>query len=177
MRYRFAVALLLSIIAALVVAPATLGQNQPFSLTIAPPSKPIKSGAKVYLLVTVTNTTDHTTGLIRSSGSLPDEGFRYHIDVRDSGGHERPQSARLRGLKGKMTMSQSSNLARWLKPGESFVDRIAVTRFYDVTLPGEYSVSVARHFDRNNIAIKGIPPEAIGSGIVKSNTVTITIIK
>lgn len=177
---RIAECALICLFVAVVVAPEALGapaRNQLFSLTIAPPSEPIKSGAKVHLLVTVTNTSGQTIGFIRSPGPLPDEGFRYQIEVRDSDAHEPSQSARLRGLKGKTSMSQSSNLARWLKPGESFVDRIAVTRFYDMTMPGEYAVSVARHFDRNNIAVKGSPPEAIGSGTIKSNTVTITIIK
>jgi hypothetical protein len=173
-------ALIFLFAALVVVAPAALGapaRNQLFSLTIAAPSEPIKSGTKIHLLVTVTNTSGHTIGFIRSPGLLPDEGFRYQIKVGGSDGHEPSQSTRLQGLKGKTAISQSSNLARWLRPGESFVDRITLTRFYDMTPPGEYTVSVARHFDRNNMALKGSSPEAIGSGIVKSNAVTITIVR
>jgi hypothetical protein len=98
--------------------------RQLFSLTIAAPVDPLKSGAELRLLVKVTNTSDRTIGFIRSPGLLPDEGFRYEIEVRNAQGELAPPSAYVQDLKNKTTTTFESRVARWLKPGESFVDGI-----------------------------------------------------
>jgi hypothetical protein len=120
------------------------------------------------LLVTVTNTSDRTIGFIRSPGQPPEEGFRYKIEARNESGLSAPPSAYLRDLKEKTTVSFSSNLAQWLKPSESFVDEIQVTKFYDLSQPGKYTISVVRD----------IPPaQTLGKGTVRSNTITVTVTK
>jgi hypothetical protein len=144
------------------------GAKQLFSLSIAAPSEPVKSGVELRLSVTVTNTSDRTIGFIRSPGLLPEEGYRYEIEVRDAGGHPAPSSAHMRDLKNKTTATFESNVARWLKPGESFVDEIDVTKFYDLSQPGKYTISVARP----------IPPaQNLGEGKVKSNSITVTVVQ
>lgn len=149
-----------------VATPSVSADKQLFSLTVAAPSEPIKSGAELRLLVTVTNTSDRSIGFIRSPGVPPDEGFRYEIEVRNAQGRSAPPSAYLRDLKNKPTASFESRQARWLKPGESFVDEIEVTKFYDLSQPGKYTVAVARD----------IPPgQNLGEGKVKSNPVTVTV--
>ena len=98
----------------------------------------------------------------------PEEGLRYEIEVRNDKGLSAPPSAYLRDLRNKTNVSFSSNLAQWLKPGESFVDEILVTKFYDLSQPGKYTISVTRD----------IPPaQNLGKGTVRSNTITVTVTK
>lgn len=139
-----------------------------FSLTMAPPSAPLKSGAELRLLVTVTNTSDRTIGFIRSLGQIPDEWFRYKIRVHNEAGQSAPVSAYVRELKNKQTLDFQSSYARWLKPGESFVDNVEITKCYDLSLPGTYTISVAREFP---------PAQNLGTGYIKSNTITVTVTK
>lgn len=137
-----------------------------FSLTIAAPSEPLKSGSELRLHVTLRNTSEARIGFIRSPGLIPEEGFRYEIEVRDANGHAAPPSEHVRELSGKRTVEWSSNLARWLNPGESFVDEVCITEFYDLSRPGKYTVSVAREFP---------PAQGLGKGSVKSNVVTVVV--
>ena len=139
-----------------------------FSLTIAaPPKEPLRKGDELRLLITVTNTSDQSIGFVRSPGPLPEEGFRYKIEVRDARGHAAPPSDYVRGLKGKTTANESiSNIGRTLGPGETFIDQVTVTRYYDLSRPGRYSISLARPIE---------PWQRLGKGSVRSNVVTVTV--
>ncbi len=140
--------------------------KQLFSLTIAAPKKPVKEGEELQLLVTVKNTSDRTIGFIRSPGLVPEEGFRYQIDARDQQGQPAPPSAYALELKNRRMGTFESRYAHWLKPGESFVDQVTVTKFYDLNQPGKYTISVARE----------IPPrQSLDKGSVRSNAVTVTV--
>jgi hypothetical protein len=143
-------------------------KQQLFSLAIAPSTVTLKSGAELRLRVTVTNTSDRRIGFIRSPAALPEEGLRYNIDVRDPQGQSAPPSASARQLSKNTTVILGSNVARWLNPGESFVDEIDITKLYDLSQPGKYSIAVARE----------IPPaQNLGKGIVKSNSITVRVVK
>ena len=97
----------------------------------------------------------------------PEEGSRYKIVVLDQRGRAAPPSAHVRGLNGKRTVTESiHNLARTLQPGESFVDQVTVTQFYDLGRPGKYTIWVARPIE---------PWQKIGEGEVKSDTVSIVV--
>ncbi len=140
--------------------------KQLFSLAIDAPTEPLKSGAELRLLVTVKNTSDRTIGFIRSPGLVPEEGFRYQIDARDQQGQPAPPSAYALELKNRRMGTFESRYAHWLKPGESFVDQVTVTKFYDLNQPGKYTISVARE----------IPPrQNLDKGSVRSNAVTVTV--
>ena len=150
-----------------VATPVVCGPKPPFSLSIAAPKEPTKAGAELYLRITLTNTSDRYIVFARSPGPIPEEAFRYEIDVRDAQGHSAPPSAYVRELEGKPTMTSSSNLSYTLKPSDSFIDQVTVTRFYDLSQPGTYTISVARP----------IPPrQNLGEGKVKSNSVTVTVV-
>jgi hypothetical protein len=141
-------------------------QDHLFSLTIAAPDEPLKSGGQLVLRVTVTNTWDRTLAFIRSPGPAPEEGFRYQVEVRNAKGQPPPPSAQARALKNKTTATFESRYAYSLKPGESFVDQIDVTKLYDMTEPGTYTISVVRE----------VPPaQNLGKGRVKSNSVVVTV--
>jgi len=149
-----------------VATPSMCGPRQSFSLTIATPKEPLKAGAELRLLVTLTNTSARSIVFGRSPGPIPEEGFRYEIDVRDALGRPAPPSVYVRELTGKITDNWSSNLSRTLEPGESFVDEVTVTRFYDLSQPGKYTISVARPIE---------PWQNLGKGSVKSNAVTVAV--
>jgi hypothetical protein len=142
--------------------------KQLFSLSIAAPSEPLKAGADLRLRVTITNTSDREIGFIRSPGQIPEEGFRYEVEVHDAQGQSAPPSAYVQDLKKSPTITEEvSRYAAWLKPGESFVDDLEITKFYDLHRPGKYTISVSRE----------IPPrQNLGEGKVRSNSITVTVV-
>ena len=147
---------------------AAPGPKQFFSLTVAAPKEPIKAGTELRLLVTVTNTSDRDISFITSPGLIPEDGARYEIDVRDIQGSPAPPSAYLRTKDNRIPTEYGSNIARTLGPGESFVDKVTVTRFYDLSQPGKYTIWVA---------LPTPPRQNLGEGKVKSNSITVTVIQ
>jgi hypothetical protein len=67
----------------------------------------------------------------------------------------------------RVSMYHGGFTSRTLKPGESFIDEVTVTQFYDLSQPGEYTISLARPFP---------PRQNLGEGRVKSNTITLTVL-
>lgn len=142
--------------------------GQVFSLTIEPPTGPLKVGAEVRLQVTVKNIWNRAIDFITSPGQIPDDGLMYDIDVRDEQGRAAPRSAAVRNRDPHVPVNLGSRFSRSLQPGESFVDEVVVTRFFDLSKPGKYSISVRR----------GMPPrQSLGSATVKSNAITISVVK
>ena len=142
--------------------------KQLFSLTIAAPKEPIRAGAELHLFVTVTNTSKRTISFITSPGPIPEDGLLYEISARDVHGRSAPPSAYLRNRDKRIPINYGSRLARTLAPGESFVDQVTVTTFYDLSQPGKYTVSVARE----------IPPrQNLGKGSIRSNVITLTVVQ
>ena len=162
-------------IAALIALPVYAvpgAKRPPFSVTLNAPDKPLKSGAELHLQVTIKNTSDHDITFLTSAG---DDGFRYKIRVLDAHAHPAPPSALVIAMRSdkKLVEFGWSNFGRKLKPGESLVDEIDVTKLYDLSQPGIYTISVTRH----------IPPDAVpqgqklGKGFVRSNTIAVTVVK
>lgn len=149
-------------------------QKQPFSVTVATPKQPFKAGKPVVLHVTVTNTSDRTMGFSQSPGIPPtEEGWRYKIEVRDAQGHTPSPSAFMRSLQRKsggrpIVFSSSSNVQVSLKPGQSLAELVTVTRSYDLDRPGRYTVWLLLPIE---------PWQGPGKGLVKSNEVTVTVVK
>src|SRR5437660_6684758 len=147
---------------------AVPGPKQFFSLTIAAPKEPIKAGTELRLLVTVTNTSDRDISFITSPGRIPEDGDRYEIDVRDAQGSPAPPSVYLRTKDKRIPIDYGgSRFARTLRPGESFVDQVTVTGFYDLSQPGNYTISVALPMP---------PLQNLGEGKVKSTSLTVPVI-
>jgi len=140
--------------------------KEAFSLTIAAPKEPLRAGAELRLQITVTNTSNRKISFITSPGPIPEDGFLYEIDVRDEQGRSVPLSSDLRGRDPRVPVDYGSRTARTLAPGESFVDQVTVTRFYDLTRPGQYTISVARSMP---------PRQNLGNGTVKSNSITLAV--
>lgn len=137
-----------------------------FSLTIAAPKEPLKAEAELRLLVTITNTSNRKISFVTSPGPTPEDGFLYEIDVRDEQGRPVALSSDLRGRDPRVPVNYGSRTARTLSPGESFIDQVTVTRFYDLTRPGQYTISVSRSMP---------PRQNLGNGTIKSNAITLTV--
>ncbi|HEV2195701.1 MAG TPA: hypothetical protein VGR55_08965 [Candidatus Acidoferrum sp.] len=153
-------------VVALYAASPAHSTTTPFSLTIATPKEPLKAGAELRLLVTITNTSNRKISFVTSPGPIPEDWILYEIDVRDEQGRSVALSSDLRGMDPRVPINYGSRTARSLAPGESFVDQVTVTRFYDLTPPGQYTISVARSMP---------PRQNLGNGTIKSNAMTITV--
>jgi hypothetical protein len=157
--------------------PAASGTEVPVSVTLEAPGKPLKAGTDLVLQATVKNTSDHEVLLPTSPGLVPEDGFRYKIEALDAGGHPAQESARVLALrqgKGPRFGNWSSNIGRTLKPGQSLVEEINVTRYYDLSRPGTYTIWVIRPLPLQ------VPPWAAKKywkGSVRSNTITVTVVK
>jgi hypothetical protein len=131
----------------------------PFSLTIAAPHPAVKAGYGVKVDATFTNNSD-SVATLRFSGSLCDYAA---VEVRDGDGNVVPDTE----IKSKLDcahMDAGEFRIYRLKPGESRRETIWVSRFSDMSKPGEYSVQV-----------QWKAPEEFGGMVVKSNTITVTV--
>lgn len=150
-------AVLLSLAAALAQPSQAL-----LTLTITPAPTEIKTGSEVTVNLTLTNVSDRDVTLEFTS-PLGD----YVTEVRDSTGKLVPdtefkrKSSDPHGIHLKMS---GRDIITHLKPGEAWKDRIPVSLSSDMLQPGQYSVQVMWR-----------APKEFGGGIVKSNTVTVTV--
>ena len=157
-------------VALLPLAPSALGspgQAAPIALRIAAPAHPLKAGKPVVLQVTVTNTSDRGINVQISQGT-EDAALIYRVHVLDE--RERPAPPhtpppRRRG--GPPPTPAYSIHGVDLQPGKSLTDEVNVSYIYDLR-PGKYKVWVAEPYYRG--------PDR-PNGLVRSNTVTFTVVR
>lgn len=134
--------------------------SSPFSLSIAAPQSTFKSGSEVRISVTITNTSAQQASFI----FLPNAP-QFDLYVRDSSGKLAPETAygkTVHPWSPDYVPSAGSTLAARaiLKSGEKTTIELDVSRQYELTRPGEYTLSV----------------QSTQAGIVlKSNTARVTI--
>lgn len=177
---------LVYLLAALTTASCVLasGGKQPFSVTLAPPNKPLKTGTELVLQATIKNTSGHDMAFPTSLGQVPPDGFRYKIEVLYDHGWPAPPAVRVlerRKLENEAKKERKpllpvglSNTLRRLKPGQSFVDEINVSHYYNLTKPGLYTIWVIRPLPPD---LLGATPRKLWKGSVRSNTITVTVKK
>jgi hypothetical protein len=154
----------------------------PFTLTLSAAQGTIRCGAEVRVQIALTNVSDHDIVAVREPGD-DEADAHYSMDVRDEDGQPAPESALSMGFKGKdkfgndlpwikgglphgkIYIRWGHNIQITLKPGESLKEECVLSRFYDLTLSGKYTVQLTRDV-----------PAELGSGPpIKSNVVTVTI--
>jgi len=130
------------------------------SLKLAVLDPNVKSGARIMIEVTTTNQSDQTVTYHDTSRVCD-----YPITVLAGNGVAASKTA----YKKQSTCgagqfaTNNKNILVTLKPGESKNERIEITELYDVSQPGEYSVSVQRtfsgigHFSSNSVSIVVTP--------------------
>jgi len=140
----------------------------PFSLTLSSFVKVIKAGSEARLEIVLKNTSNHEFSITKSNAEDRAESH-YYIDVRDSKGRPVPDTEyahTVSNLNSKPTTQfVFSEVVHTLNPGESLSDIAVITKLYDLSRPGEYTIIVSRKISRE-----------LGKGTVKSNPITITVI-
>jgi peptidyl-Lys metalloendopeptidase len=139
----------------------------PFTLSIASVSGSIKSGDQVKINATVRNTSSKDVQLLTDTRGTE---VIYRVDVKDEGAKAPPDGKLKRDLKGLedpayLTPDTPTHFGVYvltLKPGESITDPIIISKLYDMTRPGKYSIQVERRDENSYI-------------FVKSNVITVTI--
>lgn len=133
-----------------------------FSLTISTPDQVVKSGAEVKLKVAFANNTaqplHYATGAPGRNG-----GPGFDIDIHDSQGKrisETPYGLKIQG-KARHRPFAGSVFAATVQPGDTVELEVLLSREYDISEPGKYTVQATE---------KGPNPQQ-----GKSNIVTITV--
>ncbi len=167
---------------AILLAGITLGANataqtslcgndlgKELSYRLSSPATEVKSGEKVVVTLTETNVSDHTVTIWAENTADPG-GLVFPIEVRDESGKLRTKghfSRALKGVKDPQYFSPETPVNRSgrcvpLRPGESRIYHMELSRLYDIAAPGVYAVNLADH--RNGHSAKAL-----------SNTVTLTV--
>jgi hypothetical protein len=140
------------------------------------PSAPFKNGAEVRLEVTVTNTSDHNVRFARSPGIVPEEELNYFLEIRDAKGGEVALTQFFANLRAYPQSTWGSFTSRDLAPREWFEDDLVITKLYDLTQPGAYTITASRPLAESWKPLAAIWGQG-GEHVVKSNTITIRIEK
>ena len=144
-------------------------QNAPFLLQVAPQNavEPGTATWKVGTPVCVTLTLKNSSRRVLHF-ALSNPVLDYVMTVRKSKTDEPvgvTDSFREVQNQSRQGRAPTPNVLVTLKPKETRPETIEISRFYDLTRPGQYTVQIER----------GLPPE-LGKGIFESNTLTVTIV-
>ena len=127
----------------------------------------MKSGSEVRLKTVVTNITEHeiTIGTFLSGGSPDTTGHGFTFNVRDESGAE-PRLTKL----GRLQIRGEGEdevigkiIFRQLRPSEALLNEIVITKLFDLSRPGNYTIQVERLVDATRT-------------YVKSNTITASVV-
>jgi hypothetical protein len=146
-----------------------------FSVTISTPGSEVKTGSVVELTVTTKNISAQNIYHGFVAGGPP--GRSVEIDLRDSGGNpvlETPYGRKAHG-KDRRPWSGSSFVERvLLKPGETFDEKVDLSKEYDLSRAGTYTIQVQRSDLVSDEQLKSHSKMGIAN-TVKSNKITITV--
>jgi hypothetical protein len=160
---QFVKVLTFAILAPLASASIIFAQANPvkptFSLTISAPNTEVTLGGEVSIEIRQTNLSEQTIDCSAQVDSGVNYNFKY--DVRDQHGTAAAKVVRAHPELGPAASYQGCNLP----PGKSHTSGSLLSRIYQFNQPGEYTIQVSRPDTGNP-----------GGGIVKSNTITITVL-
>ena len=159
-------------VAAAQCLPTKEGTQPRFSIIISAPQPQAVAGALITVKVSMTNKSDRDISIWRENG---EQGGRvYKVDVHDDTGKTATETKLGFVLNGHADRSQLSALSLddlhlgfsgacvVLKSGKTLTDEVNVSRLYDLSKPGKYSIQLSRLDE--------------GSGtFVKSNTLNVAV--
>jgi hypothetical protein len=142
---------------AFMLASSAFGQTvkPPFSLTISAAKPTVKSGSYVFIKATQTNISDQTIGC--SSTIAGSSNLSYIYNVRDENGNSLEQRTGVFSYGGSVRLCD-------LDPGKTKTEDLLISWLYNLSKPGKYTIQVIRPISSNG-----------ADGVVKSNTITITV--
>jgi hypothetical protein len=135
-------------------AQGTQSAPSPISVTISAPSLDVKAGSEFKVDVVMTNTSNERVALTM----WPDD---FRVDVRDSDGKP-VGKAKQAGKVQPPIQGQGSSQGMELAPHEVYRWKEIVGKELDLSKPGKYTIQVTR---------------MNGKTAVKSNTITITVVR
>jgi len=160
MRYLSCTTLALVFFVCLSRQPIQGAATPPFSLQLKALDSTVKAGSPVRLEVKTTNASTNAISLSKSNPAL-----EYEFSVRNPQGGRAAESESFKRMKDPNKPVMIFRLtSEVLKPGESATEVVVISEFYDLTRPGLFTIQVERRV-----------PEQLGHGVVKSNTVSVTI--
>jgi hypothetical protein len=131
-------------------------RQQPFSLELSPASQIVHLGQYVGMTIMVTNTS-HAPITFRSSfrGDQPELFYTIMVDAdANKTVEETSYERRVKGH-GTIAMDYNSKFVT-LKPGDKMRERIHLTKLFNMTKSGSYSIQVERPIQDLNEAGKRI---------------------
>ena len=138
---------------------------EPFSLTLRADQQQYKSGEKIRLDITITNTSQTQIRMLSGPGSAMAE---EHFELIGTDPKGSPIRETHYGLEahGKVPnhLSGGSRYAEDIPPGGTLHQKLNANLLYSFTEPGQYSFYIKRLYEKDNRTV------------VKSNTISITIV-
>jgi hypothetical protein len=122
---------------------AAVCQNHGFSITVGRYPQTISSGSELRIPLIVTNKSDDLIYVSKANGGDQAE-LNYAIEVTDGNGQPAVRTKYGQDLINPNILHTASNLQYPLKPGESIEDLLIVTRIFDLSQPGTYTIQVQR---------------------------------
>jgi len=137
---------------------SSAADQPPFSITISSPQQAWKMGSDVTVTVILTNTS--SVPVFFGKSFAQDEGELFmDVEVKDDKGNPLPRTKYYRVLRhedaydcerqanGECTLrvvGGGSVRKKFLKPNETATDGIVVSRLFDLSQPGKYTIRVQR---------------------------------
>jgi len=150
--------LIVAIVSATFCAPTILAGDPQISLTLIGPQAPLKAGSELKVKVILKNLSDGAVGVTNHGPEGPGQ-YGPYVEVRDAQGSLVPQTEYYRSRQGGQDGSFFTDA---VEVGESRESSLIISRLYDMSKPGKYTVQVQRAF---------------GKTVIKSNTIAVTVTK
>jgi hypothetical protein len=139
-------------------APTTLGQESQISLTLTGPRAPVKVGSELWIKMVLKNGSNQSVAVTNHEPEGPGQSGPY-VEVRDSQGMPAPQTEYYHS---RQNGQDGSFFTDTVRLGESRQSSLLISRLYDMSRPGEYTIQVYRTF---------------GKDTIRSNRITMTVTK
>lgn len=153
------------------------GQQATFSITISAPDS-VAMSSKLKIDIACKNVSDHQIPSSKAGFGGP---WDYTVDVRlgvsepvplteyskilqgiDTGESKRTLSPEERRREFRRHVTSGSTIIQFLAPGETQKDEIPVSKLYDLSKPGRYTIQIQRTDPETKL-------------VVKSNSITVTV--
>jgi hypothetical protein len=150
-----------------VTSAKAISQKPVFSITLAAPAEPIHLGTPINLTVTINNVT--TKEIYWEADRGKNSVYKAVNISLVKGGHEPETTLLNRRIHGKqraddpVDAGSGSSIVLSYPPGKMFTMTIDVTKLYQITEPGQYTVEASRYDDDSKT-------------IVRSNFITLDVV-
>ena len=143
-------------------SPLTLWAASAFTLSISTPTPAVADGSPVNVIVSMSNMLDHDI-VLHERNRVCD----YELVVTDQQGSralEKPLKTQMACSSANVSVGRDIIIV--LKPGQSTQETVCISDIDDLSAPGVYTIQLQR-----------VVPKELGSGVAKSNVITVTVTK